>query len=301
MGKIIGIGGISYDHIGFIDKMPNWNTTEYMSKYLTQHGGIVSTALLTAAKLGNQVEYIGGIGDDIEGKKILSILKSANVEINQVQVFKNQSTPTSLVLVNNQTGDRTIIHYRGVQFNDRLNLNNIDFTDISYIHIDGFWYRTFLENVSKIDTKKTKIIVDPSSCINEEIADKIFPIVDYIIPSYIYASKFTSEKNVWKACEKIMKYSPKAVIITKGSEGSFIMTNDERKHIPAIKVKAINTNGAGDVFHGGFISALNDNKNIFEAAKYASYVAGLKCTKTGGIDSIPNYEEVKRFIDNNQV
>lgn len=299
MGKILGLGGISFDHIGFINNMPGWNTTEYMSRYITQQGGIVATAMLVAAKLGNKVEYIGGVGNDLEGQQVIKILKDADIETNQIKVFKNNITPTSLILVNKKTGDRTIIHYRGIQYHDSLDVNKLDLNNISYVHLDGFWYKTFLENLNTGNFKNAQIIIDPSSKINKEIADELFPHIDYIIPSYIYASKFTNEIDVWRACEKLMAYSPKAVIITKGCEGCYVLTENNKKHIPAIKINAINTTGAGDTFHGGFISALNNGYNVFEACSFANAVAALKCTKPGGISSIPTTEEVYKFIENN--
>ena len=64
---------------------------------------------------------------------------------------------------------------------------------------------------------------------------------------------------------------------------------------PAPKIKAIETNGAGDVFHGAFATFIHKKKTIKESVELATATASLKCTKFGGIRSVPNYKLVKQF------
>lgn len=299
MKKILAIGGITIDHIGIIKAMPVWDSNEYITQYITQQGGIAATAIIAAKKLGNSVEYIGGIGNDAEGDYALKVLQDAGIDIKRVKVFANNKTSTSLILVHESTGKRSIINYRGVQLKNDLELDDLNLDNIGFIHLDGFWYKSFLKI---INNRKKSIIttIDPSSIIKKKQADELFPYIDYIMPSYNYIKHFTDEENPWQAAKKLLHlYSPKAVIITKGEEGCFIMTDKEKKHIPAYKIKAINTTGAGDTFHGAFIAGLNNGYDIYQAARFASAAAALKCTGLGGIESIPTFDETKSFMKNN--
>ena len=67
------------------------------------------------------------------------------------------------------------------------------------------------------------------------------------------------------------------------------------------KVKVVETNCAGDVFHGAFAAFIHQRYSIFDSMKFATATASLKCTKNGGIYSIPSYSSVKNFVKKIQI
>lgn len=118
-----------------------------------------------------------------------------------------------------------------------------------------------------------------------------------MIPSEEFALKITGEQDAIKAAEILQKkYHPEILIITQGSKGGFIWQNGQEVRYPVFSVKAIDSNGAGDTFHGAFVAARIKGMDIFEAAKFASATSALKCTRFGAQEGIPDFDEVLSFI-----
>jgi sugar/nucleoside kinase (ribokinase family) len=203
------------------------------------------------------------------------------------------------VLVHNVSGKRTIIHHRGVQTRFDLEIPTIDFSETYFLHLDGYWMNTALQLATQAKKQGITVTLDPSSKLLEEpSAEHLFRLVDYFIPGYAFAKRFTGESEPWKAAEKLLQYGGKAVILTKGDEGCFIATQDERFHLPAFHVSVVDTTGAGDTFHGAFVAGLSKGYELRQAVQFASAVAALKCTKLGGQTGIPTFQETQMFLEN---
>ena len=82
-----------------------------------------------------------------------------------------------------------------------------------------------------------------------------------------------------------------------GKNGVFVMTADRKEMIPSMPVKAIDTTGAGDAFNGGFVTALSEGKDIFEAARFGNAVGALSVTKIGTAPAMPHRSDIDRFLN----
>ena len=94
------------------------------------------------------------------------------------------------------------------------------------------------------------------------------------------------------------RYHPEILIITQGKKGGFIWEDNKAVRYPVFPVDAIDSNGAGDTFHGAFLAARIKGMNIYEAAEFASATSALKCSRFGAQEGIPGFEEVQEFIKN---
>jgi len=99
-----------------------------------------------------------------------------------------------------------------------------------------------------------------------------------------------------RAGKRIIKKGVTSVVITLGEKGSFVVTQKKSKLVPAIKVKPVDTTGAGDAFNAGLAFALAEGKEIEEAARFANFVAALKITRLGAQEGLPSRAEVEDFI-----
>ena len=86
------------------------------------------------------------------------------------------------------------------------------------------------------------------------------------------------------------------VVITLGSRGVYLATQERRGLIPAFRVDAVDTTGAGDAFNGGLVAALAEGKDLWEAARFANGLAALSVQKLGTTPSMPAREEIDRFL-----
>jgi sugar/nucleoside kinase (ribokinase family) len=106
--------------------------------------------------------------------------------------------------------------------------------------------------------------------------------VDILIPSAEFACGLTGKKDVPSAMQTLAEtYSPEILVVTDGSRGGYYYENGKAVHYDSVKVKAVDTNGAGDTFHGAFVAAYCAGKNLKAACEFASKVAAYKCMHTG--------------------
>ncbi len=296
MGLILGIGGVTVDRVFHLSRMPGWGGVEHADEYEVRRGGMVATAMASAARLGGDAEFIGGIGDDEAGGFVRRSLRREGVKDGRMRVISGGRTAQSIVLVNRNTGERTIIHHRGVQEGSFLGDGEIDISGADFLHLDGYWFDTALAAARRAKAGGTAVIIDPSRSISREKGMALFPLADFIIPSKKFASQWTGEDDPAAAAHKLFMEDTRAVIITSGETGCHVFDGKRMHHVPAFPVDAVDTTGAGDAFHGGFIYALSVGKGIHAAAVYASAVAALKCARTGCRGELPGRDEVERFM-----
>lgn len=86
------------------------------------------------------------------------------------------------------------------------------------------------------------------------------------------------------------------VVITLGSRGVFVSSKGKEIIVPAYKVDAIDTTGAGDAFNGGLLAALSEGKELWEAVRFANGLAALSVQRLGTTPAMPTREEIDKFL-----
>ena len=125
--------------------------------------------------------------------------------------------------------------------------------------------------------------------------------MDILIPSEEYSLKVTGCATAEEAAAQLYeKYHPEVLIVTQGSRGGFIWENGEAVRYPVFPVDAVDSNGAGDTFHGAFVAARVKGMTVTEAAAFASATSALKCTRVGAQEGIPGFEEVLNLMKENK-
>ena len=115
-----------------------------------------------------------------------------------------------------------------------------------------------------------------------ENIENLLPYADILIPSAEFAKGITGAADVPAAMEKLRKqYSPEILVVTDGSNGGYYLKNGVIFRYESVKVNAVDTNGAGDTFHGAFIAAYCDGKTVEDCCDFARKVAAYKCTQKG--------------------
>lgn len=295
MANIIGLGQVAIDELYIVQFIPKIDEVVFVKKAVKQQGGMVATALKTISRLGGSAEFIGGIGDDDNGKYALNVFRDGDIDIKQVKIFKNQVTAFSIILVDEKTGKRTIINNPGVQ-KGNFKLKIPDITGAKIIHLDGSWFETAVETAHLAREKGITVSIDLSPSNYDSKVFELIKLCNYIIVPWKFAKYHTMKATPLMAGKKLLEYGPDAVVITKGENGSLVISKDEEFEIPAFKVSVKDTTGAGDSFHGGFLFGLTKNYNLKEAVIFASAVAALNCTKIGGQGGLPTFQEVKNFL-----
>lgn len=164
-----------------------------------------------------------------------------------------------------------------------------------YLHLDGNQLDCAIFAAKKAHEMGVTVSMDAGGAYPN--IEKLLPLVDVLIPSEEFSMKVTGCATAKEAAAVLQeRYHPQILVITQGSKGGFIWENGREVRYPVFPVKAIDSNGAGDTFHGAFVAARLKGMDVYEACRFASATSALKCTRFGAQQGIPGYEEVLEFM-----
>lgn len=260
-------------------------------------GGPALNASCLCALWGAPVQLVSRIGRDFYGVKLREILKQYGVQTDYLIPDEGIRTPYSYIFVNKENGNRTIFN------------RPADFSEISYSG-DGLNPDVILcdGHEDKISVDLIQKYPDAISMIDagtfRDTTMNVARHVDYLVCSEDFAKQYTG-KNVnledWESCEKIFQeikeINHKTVVITLGEKGLLYEENKELKRLPAYSVKAVDTTGAGDIFHGAFAYGLYQKLSLVENLKQSSMAAAISVQTFGGQTSIPELKTVRTELE----
>ncbi|SRR6266404_850676 len=252
-------------------------------------GGPVLSAMILIARLGVDCTFVSTIGRDDNALIIKKLLKHESVHL--IPKYQRR-TKVNKILVDAQNGSRKKV--RGdITHPDIKHLDRKFIQQFDMILFDRHEHTAFYEVIEKkrIDTK---IIIDPSTEVSSFVMDMI-KYADYPIIPIDSLGKIDSKKNLDECLKKLYEHCGKTIVITAGEFGSLLYNGSEIEIIPAVKVQAVDVNGAGDIYRGGFAYGILQGWSEAEAAAFGNLVASLKCLKRGNAAAIPNAKEIKQF------
>jgi ribokinase len=121
-------------------------------------------------------------------------------------------------------------------------------------------------------------------------------LCDYIVASEEFAKELGYDGDAGRFRELLRQRSFGLTTITLGKKGSVTFHGCETIAVPAYDIEEVDTTGAGDVFHGGYIFGLLMRWDIISTIRFASALAAMKCRKVGGRAGIPGLQEVAQFM-----
>lgn len=294
MNKILCIGHASYDYTLPLDEYPIENSKNRISEKYECGGGPASNAAFLLAKWGLDTTFMGTVGNDENGKKIIKELKSVGVNTKYIEILKNKETTKSFVIVNKKKSTRTIITHRNNDMN--LENNEIDFKP-DIILVDG----QELEVSKKIfKENKDAIKVIDAGTYKPSTAELSY-MVDYCVCSKDFAEGVAKRKidlnneiSIHKILLLLEDTFKTNIIITLEEKGCIFRNKKVIEIMPSIDVNAVDTTGAGDIFHGAFVYGLANDWDLPKILKFSNITAALSTTKIGSRYSIFDLSEVEK-------
>ena len=291
---IYSVGSIFLDHIIKINSFPKTPIKVLAQGIEKRLGGSAAVASFTIKKLGLDTSFIGRLGDDDISKFLKGKLNKFKIKHNDTIIIKGAKSSQSYVYEDKQ-GERLL-----AAFNDKKLLNNkklpkISFTKNTTFMSDLRWIDAALYIAKNCHKKNLKHVVDLD---NYKLTSKIKQIIDlasYPIFSETGALEYTKTKSIISSLKKMHSIKNKFYAITAGKKGVYWIENSIIFNCKPPAIKIVETNCAGDVFHGAFAAFIHKKYSMIETMKLATATASLKCTKNGGINSIPSYSSVKNF------
>ena len=250
-------------------------------------GGQVASTIVACQRWGLSTRYVGKLGDDAAATLHREAFAHAGVETRLITVSGGAS-PQSLILVD-EGGERTVFCRR----DDRLilqpsELNRDWIVHARALHVDG--HDTAAATLAATWAKEAGIPVIADLDELYPGIDDLLHLIDYAVVSRDFPCRLMSESDLDSALRSMhRRYGCTLAAATLGEEGVLAFDGTQLHHASAFNVPVVDTTGAGDIFHAGFIYALLQGWPLSRQLDFACAAAALNCTAVGargGIKSI---------------
>ncbi|KAJ4836708.1 hypothetical protein Tsubulata_031902 [Turnera subulata] len=277
-------------------------------------GGAPANVAVGISRLGGSSAFIGKLGDDEFGHMLADILKENNVDNSGLRFDRTARTALAFVTLR-ADGEREFLFFRHPSADMLLHESELDINLLNKAKIFHYGSISLIAEPCRSAHLAAMRIAKKSGCLlsydpnlrlalwpSPETARKaimdIWEQADIIKINedeiaFLTGGDDPNDDNV--VLKKLFHPNLKLLIVTEGSEGCRYYTKEFKGRVPGVKVKPVDTTGAGDSFVGGMLSSL-DEKGLREALLFANACGAVTVTGRGAIPSLPTREAVIKLL-----
>jgi sulfofructose kinase len=257
-------------------------------------GGQVATAMIACQHWGLRTRYVGKVGDDHSATLHRAEFERAGVEAH-LSTAPGCPSQQAFILVDD-FGERTVLWKR----DDRLTLRPEELqqawiVNARALHVDGHDTAAAAEAACLARTAGVPVIAD----LDELYAgvESLLKTVDYLITSRDIPGRLMQEPDLKKSLPALQKrFGSRLTAATLGEEGVLAWDSAQFHYAPAFCVEPVDTTGAGDIFHAGFIYGLLQGWPLPRQLDFACAAAALNCTALGARGGIQSVDSIHSLI-----
>lgn len=292
---VVGVGIACMDLNATVTSVPKLDENVLITDYRKQMGGTVSTALAAFQRLGLATKYMGMLGDDENGKFVLDNLRAEGIDVSSIRVVEGESSAFSLVMVDSMTSKRSIAHFPGCEFTVPADCVDADAVKAArLLHVDIY---TPAVVAACEAAREAGVTISVEANVLYPGLEDLLDGGDIFITSDKIFSELVGEDDPVAAGKKARaQYNLEHVVVTLGAEGSVAVGEYEIVTSPGFEVEAVDTTGAGDVFHGAYLYGYIMGWRYIRSLRFANAAAAIMCTGQNGWADIPTLAEVNDFL-----
>lgn len=294
MSRLVCLGILVKDIVFRVPSIPATPQKLTCSAMRTQFGGMAATAAAAAAALGGTVEFWGRVGDDQTGQEAAHALREAGIQAS-LKASAGSRSPVSAVIVDD-AGERMLAVYTGEldPAADWLPLDTL--RGAGAVHADFRWVEGARALYGAARALAIPRVLDADAG-NPEALRELIPLADHIIFSERGLAEYAGNLPAGQALQQVARAHQAVVGVTLGEKGSLFCHDGHVQAFAAHRITAVDTNGAGDAFHGAYALALARGEGWLQAVSYAGAAASLKCTRDHDWRHLPRHDEVMAFLE----
>ncbi|WP_419212990.1 carbohydrate kinase family protein [Maribacter sp. X9] len=312
MKKIFCIGELLIDFVAENQGKDLTKAKEFSKKA----GGAPANVSCAISKLGGKSVFIGCVGDDPFGTFLLRILENEKVDISLAQ---KSETFTTLAFVSlDEDGERDFVFSRGADRELTYDPSHKSNFDGNILHfgaatalLGGPLEEAYSRYLFDGLTKHAFISFDPNYRVDlwkNKVENFKRKCDTFIGKSHLCkfsleeAQLLSGKTDIKEACTVLHDKGTEIIVITLGSEGTWLSTRKFQKTIPSIKVTPVDTTGAGDAFIGCLLQQiaqypdsdklLDDEKRLTKMIIRANKAGAITTTNFGAIESLPTIQQL---------
>ncbi|MEA2093296.1 MAG: PfkB family carbohydrate kinase [Pseudomonadota bacterium] len=289
MAAILGIGNATLDIVHTVDGYPEENDEMRCISRSIQRGGNIANTLVVLSQFGHRCSWAGVLVDNSDGRLILDDLKLHGINTGTCRMQISGSVPVSSVLLNINTGSRTIVHYRDLPEYSSADFESIDLRSFDWLHFEG-------RNVDELQVMMQRAREHcPSIPRSLEVEkphagiENLFCLADVLLFSRDYGCHY-AYGNPRDLLQTIHAQHPDAdLFCTRGEQGAIALDKTGRIYSQTAVAphQVVDTLGAGDTFNAAVINGCLAKLETASVLRQACVLAGRKCSQTG-LDGLVN-------------
>lgn len=296
MASILCAGIAVLDEVFRVSAFPLPDTKVQASEFITIGGGNAANAAVAIARLGGKAYFAAPLGDDAVGDRLIESLQREGVECVGCVRVPGARTPVSAIFVDAR-GDRTIANYRDHRLNDATADDpDLLVTAIDAVVADNRFPDFVLPICRAAMARRIPVVIDADKA--EDHRQPLFNAATHVIFSAQCLRAAARTDDLPLGLTHMAKLTDAFLAVTNGPHPVlwYDRSRASIRETPVFAVKAVDTLGAGDVFHGAFALALVEGRGVEDALRFAAAAAGLKCSRFGGSAVAPRRAEVDALL-----
>lgn len=296
----VDVAGVGLNATDTMIRLPHFPALDSKVEIISANvraGGQVASAIVACKRWGLRVRYSGKVGDDAAGEFQRTEMMREGVKANWV-VARGKSSQIAYILVDEISGERTVLWKRDAAIALRpSDVKREWIAKAKVLLVDGH-DTAAAARAAKIASESNTLTVGDFDNRYPGV-EKLLHFVDYPVTSKDFPRRLTGEKNLLKALPAIFdEYGCRATGATIGRFGVIVWDGEDFHLCPGFRVTAIDTTGAGDVFHGAFAFGLVRGWGMDEILEFGCAAAALNCTAVGARGGIASPREVEKLRRN---
>lgn len=295
---LVFVGALTADTIVAVPRYPDADERVQADALVRAGGGPAATAAVAAARSGaTGVAFVGAVGDDVVGRELCDQLAAEGVDVRGVSVVGGASSGSSVIVVDLARGTRAISTVSGPALQFSAAVRELILA-ARWVHVDHLGWAPVAEIVPAGRVRSGPALSGdisyPVTGFGPAGLDLYAPNLAAIVGRYPRIAGNGADAHVEALLHAALADGASNVVITRGRDGSSVATSAGRvAHQPGHRVRVLSTLGAGDVFHGALLAAVDRGEDLGDAAEYAGTVAALSCRGLDGRSAIPSDIEAR--------
>jgi sulfofructose kinase len=288
---VVGVGINATDTILRLPRFPAPDSKVELLSADVRPGGQVASAIVACQRWGLAARYVGKIGDDAAGNLQKAEMEREGVEAHWITA-PGCGSQTAFVLVDERTGERTVLWKRDASIALRPEeLQRQWISGARLLLVDGHDTEAAAQAARWAREERIPVVAD---------LDNLYPgvqglleYVDFPVTSKDFPERLTGERNLLKSLPRILReFHCRTVAATLGPLGVVAWDGLRFVLCPGFRATAVDTTGAGDIFHGAFCYGLLRSWSLEEILEFSCAAAALNCTAPGARGGIATLDQI---------
>jgi len=291
---LVGVGLNATDTLISVAEFPARGSKVEYNEETIMPGGQVASAVVACRLWGLTTRYVGKLGNDDAARLHEREFARTGVEAHLIHV-PDVASPKSTILVDRH-GERTVLCRR----DNRLILQPEELerewiVNARVLHLDGHDTAAATCAAEWARGAGVPVVADLDELYPG--VERLIENVDYLIVSRDFPTRLMKENDLHSALSKMhLRFGCDLAAATLGEEGVLAFNGKDFYHRTAFRVPVVDTTGAGDVFHAGFIFGLLQGWDLEHRLDFACAAAAINCTAEGARGCIQSVEAIEAMI-----